>query len=159
MIFLFLKKTFESHSPTMSRRTSKSNDSGCPYVFKKGVNQGKPCGVRSRDGQPFCKKHRSYQTIELNKMAPQTLSLSNPDQVRETLDSHLTPKETEKKSFGEVFTPIWLVEEMLDQLPQHVWTEPNNKWLDPCVGFGSFPVCVYYRLMDEIGRASCRERV
>ena len=54
---------------------------------------------------------------------------------------------TKVKEFGEVMTPITLVEEMLDTLPDEVWTNPNLKWLDPCNGVGTFFSVVIERLM------------
>lgn len=56
----------------------------------------------------------------------------------------------EKKKFGEVMTPISLVNEMLDTLPQDVWSNPNLKWLDPANGCGVFPCVVVERLMNGL---------
>lgn len=52
----------------------------------------------------------------------------------ELVDSYLKPSNTEKKMFGEVFTSLELVEEMLDKLPVEVWSNPNLKFLDPANG-------------------------
>jgi len=49
---------------------------------------------------------------------------------------------------GEVFTPMKLVNEMLDTLPEDVWTNPDLKWLDPAAGMGNFPIAIYMRLME-----------
>jgi hypothetical protein len=57
---------------------------------------------------------------------------------------------TKVKEFGEVITPITLVEEMLDTLPYDVWSNPNLKWLDPCNGFGTFFSVVIERLMKSL---------
>ena len=43
------------------------------------------------------------------------------------------------KLFGEVFTPISLVNDMLDKLPKEVWEE-NKTFLEPAVGTGNFVV-------------------
>jgi hypothetical protein len=43
--------------------------------------------------------------------------LDEPIKLLEFIESCLKPKETEKKRFGEVFTPMKLVNEMLDKLP------------------------------------------
>jgi hypothetical protein len=51
---------------------------------------------------------------------------------------------------AEVFTPINLVNEMLDKLPEEVWSNPELKWLDPATGIGVFPLIVYYRLMEGL---------
>ena len=66
------------------------------------------------------------------------------------INSMLKPKAIEKEKNGEVFTPLELVEEMLDKLPTDVWSNPNLKWFDPTVGIGNFMVCVYYRLMKGL---------
>lgn len=58
--------------------------------------------------------------------------------------------EVEKKEHGEVMTPLWLVEEMLDKLPEHVWSDPSLKWLDPCNGCGVYPSIVISRLMEGL---------
>jgi hypothetical protein len=58
--------------------------------------------------------------------------------------------DVEKKTLGEVMTPITLVEEMLNTLPSDVWSNPNLKWLDPCAGVGTFPSIVVQRLMKGL---------
>ena len=39
--------------------------------------------------------------------------------IQNKIIEYLPVKETEKKKFGEVFTPIELIEEMLDKLPKN----------------------------------------
>jgi hypothetical protein len=56
----------------------------------------------------------------------------------------------EVKTMGEVMTPIELVEEMLDTLPDEVWTNPNLKWLDPANGVGTFISVIVQRLMKGL---------
>lgn len=55
-----------------------------------------------------------------------------------------------KRTNGEVFTPIALVEHMLDALPASVWRKKDTRWLDPTAGFGVFPVLLFYRLMEGL---------
>jgi hypothetical protein len=62
----------------------------------------------------------------------------------------LKPKEVEKKEFGEVFTPIKIIDEMLNKLPKEVWKNDLLKWFDPAAGMGNFPIAVYLRLMDGL---------
>jgi hypothetical protein len=58
-------------------------------------------------------------------------------------------KKERKDVFGEVLTPIELVDEILNQLPKNVWSNPNLKFLDPCAGEGVFLTLVKERL--EVG--------
>jgi hypothetical protein len=67
--------------------------------------------------------------------------------VLEIIRKYLTPKKDEKKLFGEVFTPIELVCDMLSALPIEVWANPYLTWLDPANGIGNFPIIVYFKLM------------
>ncbi len=69
------------------------------------------------------------------------------EKVLEIIRKHLTPKEEEKNLFGEVFTPLELVCEMLSKLPSKVWTDKDLKWFDPANGIGNFPIVAYYKLM------------
>lgn len=41
------------------------------------------------------------------------------------------------KANGEVFTPDWLVKEMLGKIPEDAW-EPNKTFLEPAAGDGNF---------------------
>lgn len=46
------------------------------------------------------------------------------------------------KSFGEVFTPEYLINDMTKKLPKFVWKNPNLKWLDNSCGTGNFLVFI-----------------
>jgi len=82
-------------------------------------------------------------------------TINEPDELLNFIDSQLKPKEKEKKDNGEVFTPLSLVNDMLDKLDEaykkehgkSIFTEKDFKWLDPAVGIGNFPIIVYQRLM------------
>jgi Eco57I restriction-modification methylase len=52
-----------------------------------------------------------------------------------------------KDLYGEVFTPVHLVNEILEQFPRNVWSNPKIRWLDPCAGEGIFFSEVFRRLM------------
>ena len=85
-------------------------------------------------------------------------TINEPEKLLEFINSELKPKEKEKRENGEVFTPLWLVNEMLDKLDEayikehgkSIFTESNFKWLDPAVGIGNYPIIVYQRLMEKL---------
>jgi hypothetical protein len=90
-------------------------------------------------------------------------TIHEPDELLEYINENIKPKDQERKENGEVFTPVWLVKQMLDELDnayikQHgrsIFSEKDFKWLDPAVGIGNFPIIVYQRLMgkkDENGK-------
>jgi hypothetical protein len=58
----------------------------------------------------------------------------------DTYLSQLMRRNMEKSMFGEVFTPVVVIDDMLAALPSHVWTNPDSKWCDPACGIGNFPL-------------------
>ena len=84
--------------------------------------------------------------------------IDEPKKLLELINSCLKPKKLEKKKFGEVFTPMSLVNEMLDKLDEYyikenkksIFEEKEFKWLDPANGMGNYPIAVYYRLMKGL---------
>lgn len=105
----------------------------------------------------FDKKTNTYNISIQFKMSLQSL-IDKPKELLELIDSCLKPKQKEKQENGEVFTPMCLVFEMLDNLDKHyieengrsIFTEPNFKWFDPASGMGNFPVAVYLKLMEGL---------
>lgn len=78
-------------------------------------------------------------------------------EVVKMLREYVVVGEVEKKKFGEVMTPISLVEDMMDTLPKDVWSNPDLKWLDPCSGVGIFSCVVVDRLMEGLKDAIADE--
>jgi len=72
------------------------------------------------------------------------------DELVNAYRQYVKVADVEREDFGEVMTPITLVEEILDILPSDVWSNPNLKWLDPCNGVGTFPSIVVQRLMKGL---------
>lgn len=65
-------------------------------------------------------------------------------------ESDNSKKTTRAKKFAEVLTPLFLVDDMLDKLPEHVWSDPSLTWLDPCAGAGTYAVRIIARLMEGL---------
>jgi hypothetical protein len=106
----------------------------------------------------YIRKNSSIYNISIQfKMSLQSL-IDKPKELLELIDSCLKPKQKEKQENGEVFTPMCLVFEMLDNLDKHyinkhgrsIFTEPSFKWFDPASGMGNFPVAVYLKLMEGL---------
>jgi type I restriction-modification system DNA methylase subunit len=53
------------------------------------------------------------------------------------------------KITGEVFTPTPLVQEILDKLPQDLFTDPSKTFLDPSCGDGNFLFEVLARKIEN----------
>ena len=70
--------------------------------------------------------------------------------IEEKIKQYLNVRTEEKNKFGEVFTPLNLINDMLDKIPARVWKNPELTWLDPANGIGNFPMVVYKRLMESL---------
>jgi hypothetical protein len=108
--------------------------------------------------EKYIKKNSSIYNIAIQfKMSLQSL-IDKPQELLELIDSCLKPKQSEKKQFGEVFTPMSLIYEMINNLDicyvkingKSIFTEPKLKWLDTASGMGNFPVAVYLKLMEGL---------
>ena len=107
----------------------------------------------------YIKKDSDIYNITIQfKMSLKGL-LDKPDELLKLIDSCLKPKQKEKKEFGEVFTPMELVNEMLDKLDKYykekndrsIFTEADFKWGDIAgCGMGNFSVGIYLRLMEGL---------
>lgn len=106
----------------------------------------------------YIRKNSCIYNISIQfKMSLQSL-IDNPKELLELIDSCLKPKKLEKDKFGEVFTPMYLINEMLDNLDKSyikehgksIFTEPSFKWFDPASGMGNFPIAVYLKLMEGL---------
>ena len=53
------------------------------------------------------------------------------------------------KETAECFTPLALVDEMLDKLPEEVWLDPSKTFLDNSAGNGNFLVRVLDRKLSH----------
>jgi hypothetical protein len=101
-------------------------------------------------------KHLINKLIMTQKKKYYTINES--DHLLSFMNEQLKPKSKEKKENGEVFTPLSLVNEMMDKLDdcyykqykRSIFAEKDFKWLDNAVGIGNFPVVVYQKLMDGL---------
>ena len=97
----------------------------------------------------FPKNSNAYNIALQFKLSMKSL-IDYPQPLLELINDCLKPKDIEKKKYGEVFTNMELVNEMLDKLPNDVWIDKSLKWFDPCSGMGNFPVAIYLRLMNTL---------
>ena len=72
------------------------------------------------------------------------------DEIYRYIQDNLSIRTIEKNKYGEVFTPIKYINELLDQLPSNVWSNSKLRWLEPSSGIGHFCVVIYARLMSGL---------
>jgi len=105
------------------------------YTIREAV-ETMPKGMHSKDGS-VKGKHGLIYGMDISGIEQKILS-------------HLSVRQEEKDKYGEVFTPMTLIDDMFDKLPKEVWSDPDKKWLDPANGIGNFPMIAYIRLMEGL---------
>lgn len=86
----------------------------------------------------------------VGEMRERIYNIKDPEKLLEFINNNLPTSEKAKKERGEVFTPVKIINDMLDTLPEEVWKNPELKWLDPASGLGNFSVVIYKRLLDGL---------
>ena len=113
--------------------------------------------IRDMTDKYIDKKSNTFNIAIIIKMTLKSL-IDKPAELLEFIADRLKPKDVEKKKFGEVFTPMKLVNEMLDKLDESYKKDNNESifenekltWFDPAVGMGNFPIAIYLRLMNGL---------
>jgi site-specific DNA-methyltransferase (adenine-specific) len=120
---------------------------GCKEYINNTDNKKKRLGMLSVLGSNYNRDYfEGYRSlIEKEKVCAEYIS-----DIVYTLRNYIGVADTQVKTHGEVMTPLWLVEKMLDTLPKHVWKNPKLKWLDPANGVGTFPSAIVKRLMEGL---------
>lgn len=129
------------------------NDQSMIWWNKKGIIDL----VKSLVTKYIDKNSIAYNVSVNFKLSLQSL-IDKPKELLGLIDSCLKPKHEEKKKFGEVFTPMKLVNEMLDELDKYykkehnksIFSEKSFTWFDPANGMGNFPIAIYIRLMNGL---------
>jgi hypothetical protein len=70
-----------------------------------------------------------------------------------TRENHLQVKTNKEKSdtFGEVFTPLWLVDSMLERISDYDWRNNDKITMDLCAGYGQFTVRMIRKKYNLLG--------
>lgn len=69
--------------------------------------------------------------------------------LRDAIEKHFIPTNEEKKQNAEVPTPVKLVDEMLDKIPEEFWKKPQ-KVFEPCCGKGNFVLGIFDKFYEGL---------
>ena len=62
----------------------------------------------------------------------------------------LIPTAEKKTLYGEINTPFFFIQQILSIIPEHIYANPNLRWLDPGCGCGYFTIILYNKLYDGL---------
>jgi hypothetical protein len=72
-----------------------------------------------------------------------------PHELRGLIEKHFIPTNEEKKNNAEIPTPVSLVDEMLNKIPEEFWTTPQ-KVFEPCCGKGNFVLGIFDKFYEGL---------
>lgn len=121
-------------------------DNYLPEEFKDKIKE-LPLESKRRAIFTFIDENSHFVLNELDKLPEDAKLIDKFRTALQGLKKYIEVGQQEVKKFGEVFTPLELVEEMLDTLPKEIWSNPELKWGDTSSGMGNFPLIVIKRLM------------
>ena len=119
--------------------------------LKKLIRNTSPHEVRGGIMSVLDKNRRVHRDIKFYENLTKKFEYeSYIDEIVVNVRKYIEVADCEVKQHGEVMTPIWLVEDMLNTLPDDVWSNKDLKWLDPCCGVGTFQSIIVQRLMKGL---------
>jgi len=74
----------------------------------------------------------------------------NINEIIDEINLHIKTVKPKVIEYGEVYTDLNIVNEMLSVLPDDFWKNPYLKILDPCNGVGNFPSIIIKKLMENL---------
>ena len=85
--------------------------------------------------------------------------IDNKFELYKYINNNIKPKQKEKQEYGEVFTPLNIIEQLFENLDKKykeinnnsIFEEVNFKWGDVNgSGIGNFSIVIYFKLMDGL---------
>lgn len=116
--------------------------------------------VDKKDIEKMLKMKKEISIDLLKEKLSVSIDDKNEDLVL-FLEQYLKPEVYEKRTYGEVFTPPKIINDMLDALKAHdplIFSNPKFKFFDPANGIGNFLIFVYKRLMEGLSEKIPNER-
>ena len=74
---------------------------------------------------------------------------SKSNDLRTNVENYFIPCKDEKWQNAEIPTPVYLIDEMLDTIPQEFWTKPQ-KVFEPCCGKGNFVLGIFDKFYNGL---------
>jgi hypothetical protein len=71
------------------------------------------------------------------------------NKIHQLIAKHFIPSIEEKKNNAEIPTPLHLVEEMLEKIPEEFWKEKNKVFV-PCCGKGNFVMKIFEKFYNGL---------
>ena len=110
-------------------------------LLKSNNGQYKPENIISDINMMLTQMHKKHNA-EIIQRVRLAYKNAKPDNIRQMIANHFTPSDIDKTNNAEISTPIILVEQMINSIPDEFWTKPR-KVFEPCCGKGNFVLAIF----------------
>jgi type I restriction-modification system DNA methylase subunit len=84
---------------------------------------------------------------------------NNKNEIFNYYDNILNKDKSTYKSTNDEPTPLGLINEMVQKIPEELWKRKNLKILDPCCGNGNFSIVFFYKLKEYYSTRYILEKI
>jgi adenine-specific DNA-methyltransferase len=81
------------------------------------------------------------------------------DEIKKYIDTELNNDKTLFKTSNDEPTPLDCCSEILNKIPNKLWSKKNLKILDPCAGYGNFEIILCQLLKDSYSTKDILEKI
>jgi len=92
-------------------------------------------------------------------MSSSNINNNTFEEIKEYYDNVLNKDKTTYKTSNDEPTPIDCVIDILDKIPEDLWSKKNLKILDPCAGNGNFSFIAYNKLIPYHSKKDILENI
>ncbi len=114
------------------------------YIHKKQQYYSKECKMATNKDIFRTMERRFKDVSDLD------VNLSTFPITKDTASQVKTDKQ-KSKAHGEVFTPLWLVDEMIGRVSDYDWKNQNRTTMDMCAGYGQFTIRMMRKKFTVLG--------
>jgi adenine-specific DNA-methyltransferase len=115
--------------------------------YTKHQNRKTPCDFKKETTEKKGKEDKNIVLQSNNIIIEPDIDSSSYDELKKYYDEVLNIDKSTYKSSNDEPTPISCVSEMIDKLPEELWSKEDLKILDPCCGNGNFSLPILFKLM------------
>lgn len=78
------------------------------------------------------------------------MAVKGIEKIKSEINNLIKYRKAYADTFGEVFTEFYLIEEHVSNIDPDVFKDPTSTFLDPCAGFGQYPIILIEKLMNGL---------
>lgn len=80
------------------------------------------------------------------------MKIKDIQNIKNQINTLTKYRKEQADTFGEVFTDFPIIEEHVSNIDPKLFENPESTFLDPCAGYGSYPIILIEKLMKGLSK-------